>query len=938
MKARCRGWCAALAAAVLGCAGPSVQRASGPGTAGGGPSWEDAVRAASSRLEALQRRGPAPAEAAPGTAELERRYEELLARPGTPPERKPDLLLRLAELAYRDEEAAVRRAYEEGPDAQSPPGQRYRRSIALYERLASRYPDTPQALTAWYNLGYLYAEEGDPGRAAQAYAEVLRRDPASPYADEIHMRLGEAAFEAGELERAVAHYGTVVEADRPEYVDKARYKLGWCYYNLEDYPRAVEAFAGVLTRGEPSAEDLRGESVEILARAFAEWEGVPRVRAFLERHPEIADFGARLFLRLGDVYRESSRYPEAVAAYETGADLYPEALECLAMEQGIVQALRALRDPDGVAARRESWIDRYGPGSAWDRAHAGQPAAARRDALVEEGLRLAARHHHAAAQKGGAGLDRAIRLYGRYAETFGMDSRHGPEMAFLFAQALKEAGRLVEAAERFRAVAFSAGETARREEASYKRIEVLGRAYRDDPELLEALVQAHEDYVALNPSSPQAPRVRLAQGDLLFRAGRVDEARSVFERLVRDYPDRRQAPEALEYVARCHYRLEDFSAAERAARRAVELGGKTPAGRKAAQLLALSLFKQGEAAEAQGDRERAIRHFRRLAEELPRDEVAPLALGRIAGNLLALDRRREAAETWEELARRYRGTAHARQALAQAARLFAALGEWSQAAGSLETLYRSESGAGDAADILLEAAEARRSGGEPGEAARLFAEFAERFSSDRRVARARFRQAELLEAAGRDEEARRAYEAAWSARAPGEEEVYRAQAALALGRAALEEVRAVTLTGDLEAALARKEALLEQALVQLSRAAGLPYAQTFTEALFLAGQAFEHMKQALLESERPPGLTAEEREEYDFLLEERAFPLEERAVSYYRRGVAAAVAAGVYTPWVGRMFQRLESLAPWAYRRPEEPALAWDAPAPAPVPGLEALP
>ena len=156
--------------------------------------------------------------------------------------------------------------------------------------------------------------------------------------------------------------------------------------------------------------------------------------------------------------------------------------------------------------------------------------------------------------------------------------------------------------------------------------------------------------------------------------------------------------------------------------------------------------------------------------------------------------------------------------------------------------------------------------------------------------------------------------------------VFGGAAALALGRRSLEGFEAVSLRGDLEQALLRKEELLEAALGELTRAASLPFAETLTESLYRAGAAFEHMKGALLDSERPEGLSEEELEEYGFLLEEKAFPLEERAVGFYRRGTAAARDAGVHTPWVERMYGRLEELLPWAYQRQEVPAVAWALP------------
>lgn len=890
-------------------------------------SLSQATREARAKLEALQkRRAPAPEAPAPRDGGLVARYEELLARPGTPEDRKPEILLRLAELAFEEESEALRLAYE--GEADVPPAQRYVRTKAYYERLVTAYPGSPQALTAFYNLGYVYGERGEVRRAAEAYREVLRRDPETPYRDEIHMRLGEVAFDDGLLEEAAAHYRAVAEGGKPEYRPAALYKLGWCYFNLERYPEAVEAFHGVLADADPSREDLRRETVEVLAKTLLEWGGLGALRAYLDDHPEVRDQGPELYRKLGDLFLDASRYEDAVAVYGAGVEAYPDAALCLEMERGIQAAYRIVRNAEAAMARRESWVERYGPGSAWDRAHAGTELAAERDRMVEEGLRLAALYRHGRAQRGQGEIGRAVALYRAYLDWFGDRTEEGYELAYRYADALREAGRLREAAEAYRRVAERADRTNRREDAGLRRIEVLGRLAADDPAVFDEWVRAHGEFVDANPDSPRVAEVLLVQGDRLLAAGRLEGALAAYERLRRMRPQASEARRSWGRTATALFRLERYAEAEGAARRALEERLPPDEERQARELLVFSVFKQGEAAEAAGAIDEANRHFLRLVEEFPRAEAARIALYRAAENLRAAGREAEAADLYERLAARYPGSDHARAALVLASRIHESGGDWARAAQDREALVREARDPAEAADALFGAAVAWRNAGEPLRAADRFRQFAERFPEDPRVAEAWLARAESLEAAGRDPEP--AYRAAWDTPAEGPGAYHRAKAALALARRRLERFRAVELRGDLEARLIEKEELLEEALAWLTRAAGVPFGDVVTEALYRAGEAFEHMKEALLASERPPGLTPEELEEYNFLLEERAFPLEERAIGFYQKGVAVAQRTSVHTQWVDRMFARLEALVPWAYQRPEEPVAAAD-PVPAPA-------
>jgi Flp pilus assembly protein TadD len=90
---------------------------------------------------------------------------------------------------------------------------------------------------------------------------------------------------------------------------------------------------------------------------------------------------------------------------------------------------------------------------------------------------------------------------------------------------------------------------------------------------------------------------------------------------------------------------------------------------------------------------------------------------------------------------------------------------------------------------------------------------------------------------------------------------------------------------------------------------------------------YRHLGRALLESDRPKGLDAEELEQYDVLLEEQAFPFEEKAIGIHERNARLA-AQGVYDEWVQKSYAELAQLKPGRYARAEV------ADAPATVPPL----
>jgi tetratricopeptide (TPR) repeat protein len=72
----------------------------------------------------------------------------------------------------------------------------------------------------------------------------------------------------------------------------------------------------------------------------------------------------------------------------------------------------------------------------------------------------------------------------------------------------------------------------------------------------------------------------------------------------------------------------------------------------------------------------------------------------------------------------------------------------------------------------------------------------------------------------------------------------------------------------------------------------------------------------LMKSERPKGLSADEKEQYDALLEEQAFPLEEQAISIHELNTVRTV-DGIYDEPVRQSFAALAELKPARYGKSE---------------------
>ena len=114
-----------------------------------------------------------------------------------------------------------------------------------------------------------------------------------------------------------------------------------------------------------------------------------------------------------------------------------------------------------------------------------------------------------------------------------------------------------------------------------------------------------------------------------------------------------------------------------------------------------------------------------------------------------------------------------------------------------------------------------------------------------------------------------------------------------------------------------KRSLMEEVLDAYGGAAAYGVAEVTTAATFRLGEVYQQMGRDLMASERPPDLDELALEEYEFLLEEQAYPFEEKAIELFEANSARA-ADGVYDQWVVSSFEALATLVPARYAKREQ--------------------
>ncbi len=111
---------------------------------------------------------------------------------------------------------------------------------------------------------------------------------------------------------------------------------------------------------------------------------------------------------------------------------------------------------------------------------------------------------------------------------------------------------------------------------------------------------------------------------------------------------------------------------------------------------------------------------------------------------------------------------------------------------------------------------------------------------------------------------------------------------------------------------------MERALAGYQPAVGYAVAEVTTAATYEMGELYRHLAADLMKSERPANLDAEALEQYDLLLEEQAFPFEEKAIEVHELNARRA-ADGLYDEWVRKSYAVLAEVEPARFGKQVEP-------------------
>jgi tetratricopeptide (TPR) repeat protein len=865
-------------------------------------------------------------------------YRDYLARYPDSPEydsitrRLADLLVeRAADIQLATATTPVDAAKREKQGLQA-----YAEAISHYEYLLEKDRYGPNSTALLYQLSRAYQESGQPQQALTTIDLMLARDSDADlrlYAD-TRFRQGELLFAQGTYLEAGRSYQAVVDlgATVPAY-EQSLYKLGWSLFKQERYGDALpvlfssleltiaptKAYDTQLTGLSPADQEQVADLLRVISTSFAQMGGVDSIDLYF-RHNGRRSYEQQVYLALADWYVEQEQVSEAARTWQVLAQRNPLGAQAPRLTARAIHLYRQAGFQQRTVELETLFVQTYGMGSDFWKMHSPADFPHVVQLLRSSLQELASLSHEQARRTGDAdAVRKAQQWYREYLASFG-DEAAAPEMNFQLAELLYENDMYRQALNEYERTAWSRGAHPRAVDAALGGLHASGKILQqadaaEKAALSERATAAELRFVMNYPDHPATPGLLAQSGAVLLEQQHYDRALQASEHALAQAASTSTALRQVAWSLRAQvmFARQDYPAAAAAYREALQFAGKDDARRPALlEGLALSVYQQAGQALTLGDNRSAIALYQQATALAPDASLRSKATYDAATALLAQESWPEAIRMLEQFREHYPDDPLHRNVSPKLAYAYERSGDEVRAASEYLSLGQDR----QQADILqrealLRAAKLFIQAGDSRQAIIASERYVERFPQPAAVAVDVMQQLADLES-GKANNRRRQYwleaiirldRTAGSSRT----RATAAEAALELAEHRLVAFRQVRLVNPVQDHLALKIAAMKRALQALEAAIDYGIDPVTTAATYHIASMYDEMGHALLTSERPVSLTAEELAEYNVLLAQQAAPFEQQAIDIYTTN-AQRSGGDQRDPWVEKSAQQLVEL------------------------------
>ena len=821
-----------------------------------------------------------------------------------------------------------------------------RKVIGLYQKILKQHRNYNKNDDVLYQMARAYESIGEPVQATKVLQLLIKRYPGSSHYDESQFRLGEIYFVKAKYNNALKAYREVIKyGESSDLYNQALFKGGWALFKRAQYEKSLELLLKLMdieTRrglnGEMVIKDKQHleNTLRIVALNFYYLGGADSIDEYLQDNGGPRFYEPLIYDRLSKLYLEKDIFIEAAETYKAYLRRNRFSRQAPKIHLKVIDLYDKGGYTDDVLKEKGKYANAYDLDSQFWKFYKPYDLPEVVD-KVEGTIRELAQHYHASWQDSGSSRDfkEAAKWYTDYLDSFTEgDTVH--KMSFQFAELLYEKGDFFNAFKQFEHTAYKYGRHDKAADAGFASLqsyEKYVKGLRDKDRIDTATITSVNSYLKFAyafPQHKQAPSVVKTAAQRLFEAEDYEQSADVAQMYIERYLnvslDEQRAAWSL--LATASFKGELFEQAEHAYNEV--LGLTDPSDKryqKALDQLAATIYQQGAKAQENGDLETAAAAFIRVKQKAPFSELAITAEYDAATVYAKMDNYPQAIKALESLRRTRPNNEFAADIVRKLAALYEKNEQYAKSAEEYLAIGRTDSKQQTQREATMKAGKLFDKAENKEKSLAVYREFVERFPEP--VDEVIEVMNDVAQVYKKDNNRREYYamlkkiivaDSKAGKSRTNRTKLLAAKATIGIATPRREAYERAKLTLPLQKSLAKKQKLFQSAVKAYELANTYGVSEITTESTYHVGNIYYDFSKALMNSERPKGLSELELEQYSVLLEDQAYPFEEQATTLLEANTERLAKQGVYDEWVKKSIVQLAELLPFKYNKPEQRA------------------
>ncbi|RYY77083.1 MAG: tetratricopeptide repeat protein [Gammaproteobacteria bacterium] len=802
----------------------------------------------------------------------------------------------------------------------------------LIEQALKDYPNAKDNDQSLYQLARLNDQLGEQEQSLSALRQIAQKYPRSTHISEAEFRIGEYEFmTANYLAAEAAYSSAIVAIGSDEFSERALFKRGWTRYKQGLYSEAADDYLAALEKHQFGDYDSLSQSDKNQYDEY--FRGLGLNLANLQSNKELHEYiSAKVdakyiytcYESVAQTFLDQERYSDAAETMEQYIKTYPNANQHAYAQLKTLEIWQLGKFKQRFAETLANVYHQYNPKAPYWNTH--------RDSKVQDKFFNALREHilNAATNfqddyltsHNPKNLEQAKLWYDRYLEHYSSFAKQD-KVYTTYAELLADSGINASALKYFELAAYD-GDIILDKDAAYATITETDKLFTQTPTNIGVL-KKHIHYVFLSAqlyknearyqnavlhAQELALKNNLASDSILLADTLSDSAG---EQLLYDS----NLMKGLAYI-----QLNQYSQTETIFGDLIKSNKRPNDQKRLNDNLALAIYKQAEAKVASGNTDAAMQEFARVPKEAPTSDIAPKALYEAVLLAMKHEKWNFAVSSIQNFQSLYPQHELNKDATRQLSIAYLNAGDSIKAAQAFEKISGEEGDENVKMASLWKAAELYESKGNIDNAIKAYTSYAENYQRPYpQYIEAMYKLTQLFSASKQTDKVFLWEEKISSADKLAAKDLKSdrttfivANISLANAKRTQSQFESLRLIEPLAESLKNKKKLMQDAISTYGQLSTSNNPAIITQATYEIANIYQHFSGALLQSERPRTLKGEELEQYNILMEDQAFPFEEKAIEFHELNLSHTK-EGVANEWVNQSLKSLVKLYPVKYNR-----------------------